>query len=69
MSEFHERIKLLTRAALDDAYKLQVASLYKIWLSQPGDQAARQRAGVGMHNAIRAYREAIASLDAWEESE
>ena len=62
----HERIKLLTRAALDDAYKLQVASLYKVWLAQPGDTTARERAAVGMHNAIRAWREAVAALDAWE---
>jgi hypothetical protein len=68
MSDDHERIRLLTRAAIDDAYKLQVASLYKIWLSQPGDETARDRAAVGIHNAIRAYREAISALDAWEES-
>ena len=66
MSDEHDRIRLLTRSALDDAYKLQVANLYKICLSQPGDMTARERAAVGMHNAIRAYREAVAALDAWE---
>lgn len=61
------QIRLLMRVALDDAFKLQVATLYKIWLTNPGDMAAaRGRAATGLHSAIKAYREGIAAVAAWE---
>jgi hypothetical protein len=63
----NERIRLLMRAALDDAFKLQIAGLYKIWLSNPADlKAAQKRAGIGAANAIEVYRVAASAIDQWE---
>jgi hypothetical protein len=62
-----ERIRLLMKAALDDAFKLQLGKLYQVWLSNPGDmETARTRAATGADNAIRTYRIAIGALEAWE---
>jgi hypothetical protein len=63
-----ERIRLLMRTALDEAFKLQIASLYKVWLSNPADlDAAQKRAAVGAANAIEVYRVAVTAIDNWEE--
>ena len=62
-----EHIKRLMRDALGDAFKLQIASLYKVWLSVPGDLVEQQRrAAVGVRNAIGAYRIAMAAIEEWE---
>ena len=67
MSTEDERIKLLMRAALDDAFKLHFANLYKIWLTNPADMdAARLRAAKGVDTAIKTYRITVEAIDAWE---
>jgi hypothetical protein len=67
MSDDADRIRLLMRAALDDAFKAQVMKLYGIWLSNPADlEGAQRRASVGAENAIEVYRTAVAAVDKWE---
>ena len=62
-----EKIKLLMRQGIDDAFKLQVAHLYKTWLSNPADlEDAQLRASVGAKNAIDTYRIAMEAIDKWE---
>jgi hypothetical protein len=64
MSDQDEQIKRLIRDALSDAFKLQVATLYKIWLSNPSDlEAARTRAAKGLDTAIKTYRIAVDALE------
>jgi len=69
MIEQDEHIRRLIRAALDDAFKLQIGLLYKVWLTQPGDTAAQGRAAIGVGHAIKAYQKAVIAIDAWEGSE
>ena len=47
-----ERTRLLALDAIDDAFKLQVGSLFKIWVQDPADQPKRARSG--MQTAISA---------------
>lgn len=67
MSDDAEHIKQLMRQALDESLRLQICHLYKTWLTNPGElAAARQRAAVGLANAVACYRSAMAAVETWE---
>ena len=67
MKDENERMRLLMRQALDDAFKLQIAQLYKIWLTNPGElEAAQKRAAVGVGNAVQCYRLTLSAIEKWE---
>lgn len=65
-TEQDEHIKQLMRAALDEAFKQQVALLYKVWLSNPDLDEQRGRTAIGARNAIEIYRIAVSAVDGWE---
>lgn len=67
MTERDEHIRRLMRVALEDAFKLQIAHLYKTWLTNPGElEAAQKRAAVGVGNAVHCYRLTLSAIERWE---
>jgi hypothetical protein len=67
MTDQDEHIKRLMRSALDDAFKLQIGHLYKLWLSNPAElDVQRGRTAKGAQNAIDVYRTAISVVENWE---
>src|SRR5262245_2450009 len=66
ISKYDELIFKLDREAAGNAYREQIEHLFQTWMKSPGDAAAPQRAGVGAHNARKAF---IAVMDAIEKRE
>jgi len=60
-SPFDDRIAALERAALDDAFRQQVAHLYLTWMKDSTEQP--QRAVAGERRARKAYIDAMAGIE------
>jgi hypothetical protein len=64
-----DRIKRLMRQAFEEAFQLQIGSLYKVYLaniSSVDKDKQRQATAKGVRNAIDAYRLALAAIEEWE---
>lgn len=54
------------REAADEALSAQVATLYKIYLSNPATTDKQRKATAqGIERAIEAYRVLVSSVEAW----
>lgn len=62
-----DRINVLTREAIDQAFRDQVAHLFTVWLKDPAPEP--KRAMAGMANSISAYQRARANAEAWRPAE
>jgi hypothetical protein len=63
--EQDEQIRLLMRAALDDAFKAQIMTLYRVWVTDRVGQP--ERAANGAKIAIDIYKQAIKAIDKLED--
>jgi hypothetical protein len=64
-----DRIKRLMRQAFEEAFQLQIGSLYKVYLANISSvDKDKQRAATakGIGHAIAAYRLALEAIEAWE---
>jgi hypothetical protein len=60
------QIRTLMREAADAAFAEQVASLYKVYLSNPNTTDKQRKATAhGLERAIDAYRVLVSSVEAW----
>ena len=60
------QIRTLMREAADEALAAQVATLYKIYLSNPATTDKQRKATAqGLERAIEAYRVLVSSVETW----